>query len=166
MRPQLTLLKLVWDPEVRAYNLKFTEMLNRNCAIDRAVHDGKPFDKLVPLGLPPPELKPRVVPDPDEDEYALEVGEDNAKVWCQIAGRWELGEVQGRRGVGHRRKLVVTVEGTEHEIDPKAVTQFEPSHAQDLPNMVRCLLLTGCLLLTRCPLLTCTLTLACTCSDG
>ena len=28
------------------------------------------------------------------------------------------------------------VEETEHEIDPKSVTQFEPSHAQDLPNMV------------------------------
>jgi myosin-5 len=132
----LTLLKLIWDPEVRAYNLKFTELLNRNCEIDRAVHDGRPFDKLVPLGLTPPDLKPRVVPDPDEDEYALEVGEDNSKVWCQIAGRWELGEVQGRRGVGHRRKLVVTVEEAEHEIDPKSVTQFEPSHAQDLPNMV------------------------------
>ena len=24
----------------------------------------------------------------------------------------------------------------EHEIDPKEATQFEPSHAQDLPNMV------------------------------
>ena len=42
----------------------------------------------------------------------------------------------GRRGVGQRRKLVVSVDEIEHEIDPKSVTQFEPSHAQDLPNMV------------------------------
>ena len=76
----VTLCKIVWDPEIKAYNLKFTEMLNRNGEIDRAVHDGKPFDKLVPLGLTPPDLKPRVVPDPDEDEYALEIGEDSAKV--------------------------------------------------------------------------------------
>ena len=132
----LTLCKLVWDIEVKAYNLQFTNCLNRNSEIDRMVRDGKPFDKLLPIGMAMPELKPRIVPDPDEDEDAIEVGEDNAKVWCQIAGRWELGEVQGRRGVGHRRKLVVSVDGAEHEIEPKSATQFEPSHAQDLPNMV------------------------------
>ena len=131
-----TLCKLVWDPEISGYNLKFTEMLNRNSEIDHAVRNGMAFDKFVPKGTVLPELKPRVVPDPDEDEYALEVGEDSAKVWCQISGRWELGEVQGRRGVGQRRKLVVVVGEAEHEIDPKSVTQFEPSHAQDLPNMV------------------------------
>ena len=52
------------------------------------------------------------------------------------AGRWELGKVEGKRGQGQRRKLVVSVEEVEHEIDPKEATQFEPSHAQDLPNMV------------------------------
>ena len=86
--------------------------------------------------MEPPPLVARVVPDPDADEYALEIGEDNAMVWCQVGGRWELGKVMGRRGVGQRRKLVVSVDETEHEIDPKSVTQFEPSHAQDLPNMV------------------------------
>ena len=132
----LTLCKLVWDPEISGYNLKFTEMLNRNSEIDRMVREGKGFEQFLPKGMAAPELKPRVVPDPDADEYALEVGEDNAMVWCQVGGRWELGKVQGRRGVGTRRKLVVTVEEVEHEIDPKSVTQFEPSHAQDLPNMV------------------------------
>lgn len=132
-----TLCKLVWDPEISGYNLKFTEMLNRNSEIDRAVRDGKPFEQFLPAGVEAPKLAPRVVPDPDEDEYALEVGEDSAKVWCQIGGRWELGEVQGRRGVGQRRKLVVRVEETEHEIDPKSVTQFErarPVNASDPPS--------------------------------
>ena len=32
-----TLCKLVWDPEISGYNLKFTEMLNRNSEIDRCV---------------------------------------------------------------------------------------------------------------------------------
>ena len=31
---------------------------------------------------------------------------------------------------------MVSVEEVEHELDPKDTTQFEPSHAQDLPNMV------------------------------
>ena len=89
----LTLLKLIWDPEVRSYNLKFTEMLNRNGEIDRAVHDGKPFDKLVPLGLTPPDLKPRVVPDPDEDESRQMVArEDGAETlqrnWPKPFGSW------------------------------------------------------------------------------
>ena len=44
--------------------------------------------------------------------------------------------MEGKRGQGQRRKLVVKVEEVEHEIDPKEATQFEPSHAQDLPNMV------------------------------
>ena len=44
--------------------------------------------------------------------------------------------MEGKRGTGQRRKLVVKVEEVEHEIDPKEATQFEPSHAQDLPNMV------------------------------
>ena len=102
----------------------------------RAVRDGKPFEQLLPKGMEPPPLVARVVPDPDDDEYGLEVGEEGHMVWCQIAGRWELGKVEGKRGQGQRRKLVVTVEEVEHEIDPKEATQFEPSHAQDLPNMV------------------------------
>ena len=44
--------------------------------------------------------------------------------------------MEGKRGQGQRRKLVVSVEEVEHELDPKDTTQFEPSHAQDLPNMV------------------------------
>ena len=35
-----------------------------------------------------------------------------------------------------KRKLVVSVEGEDHLFDVKEITQFEPSHAQDLPNMV------------------------------
>ena len=50
----------------------------------RAVRDGKPFGHFLPKGMEPPPLVARVVPDPDADEYALEIGEDNAMVWCQV----------------------------------------------------------------------------------
>ena len=100
---------------------------NRNSEIDRAVRDGKPFDQFLPAGFEPPALVPRIVPDPDEDEYGLEVGDDNSMVWGQIAGRWELGKVEGKRGTGSRRKLVVTVEGVEHEIGLKEATQVQRS---------------------------------------
>ena len=52
--------------------------------------------------------------------YGLEIGEDNAMVWCQIGGRWELGKVEGRRGTGQRRKLVVTVEEVRARAVPSA----------------------------------------------
>ena len=52
----------------------------------RAVRDGKPFDAMLPKGLEPPQLVPRIVPDPDDEEYGLEVGEAGHMVWCQIAG--------------------------------------------------------------------------------
>ena len=62
---------------------------------------------------------------------APQVGDENGSmIWCSIAGRWELGRIEGKRGQGQRRKLVVTIEEVEHEIDPKDTTQFEPSHAQ------------------------------------
>ena len=53
----LTLCKLVWDPEISGYNLKFTEMLNRNSEIDRMVHDGKPFTQFLPKDMVVPELE-------------------------------------------------------------------------------------------------------------
>ena len=52
----------------------------------RAVRDGKPFDAMLPKDLDPPQLVPRIVPDPDDEEYGLEVGEAGHMVWCQIAG--------------------------------------------------------------------------------
>ena len=76
---------------------------------------------------------PRVVPDPDDEEFGMEVGEAGSMVWCQVAGRWELGAVAGSR----KRKLIVTVDGDEHACDAKDVTPFEPAHARDLPNMVQ-----------------------------
>ena len=39
----MTLCKLIWKLEVGGYNLKFTEMLNRNSEIDRAVRDGRRY---------------------------------------------------------------------------------------------------------------------------
>ena len=41
----------------------------------RAVREGKPFDAMLPKGLEPPQLVARIVPDPDDEEYGLEVGE-------------------------------------------------------------------------------------------
>ena len=134
-----TLCKLAWTPDVAGYNLRFTELSNRNREVDRLVREGKPFALLLPPEFKenPPELVARVVPNPDEDEYGLEVGDaTGTMVWCSVGGRWELGRIEGKRGAGQRRKLVVTVEEVEHEIDPKDTTHFEPSHAQDLPNMV------------------------------
>eukprot|EP00966_Prymnesium_polylepis_P314013 7256389-Prymnesium_polylepis.1 len=42
--------------------------MNRNSEIDKAVRDGKPFNQFMPPGRPQPELPPRIVPDPDEDD--------------------------------------------------------------------------------------------------
>ena len=67
-----TLCKLIWDPEVKGYNLKFTELLNRNSEIEHALKEGKDHLKFLPENLRenPPALVPRIVPDPDEDECA------------------------------------------------------------------------------------------------
>ena len=37
----MTLTKLLWKLEVSGYNLRFTEILNRNTEIDRLVRDGR-----------------------------------------------------------------------------------------------------------------------------
>ena len=50
------------------------------------MRDGKPFDQFLPAGLTPPELKPRIVPDPDNEELGMELGGDNTMVWCQVGG--------------------------------------------------------------------------------
>ena len=100
----------MWKTDVSGYNLRFTELANRNTEIDRhgtplselapsiiraprccasarpatharvrpnagAVRDGKDFLSYLPPDKRdnPPELVARVVPDPDEDEYGLEV---------------------------------------------------------------------------------------------
>ena len=51
-----TLCKLVWDPEISGYNLKFTEMLNRNSEIDRCVTHIRLIPSLAPPSSPAPEI--------------------------------------------------------------------------------------------------------------
>ena len=51
-----TLCKLVWDPEISGYNLKFTEMLNRNSEIDRCVTHTCLIPFLAPPSSPAPEI--------------------------------------------------------------------------------------------------------------
>ena len=46
------------------------------------------------------------MPNPDDEEFGMEVGEQGQMVWCKVGERWELGTVVGRR----KRKLVVSVE--------------------------------------------------------
>ena len=46
-RTNVTLLKLIWKLDVAGYTLKFTEMTNRNCEIDRCVREGKDFTHLL-----------------------------------------------------------------------------------------------------------------------
>eukprot|EP00965_Chrysotila_dentata_P146436 4835213-Pleurochrysis_carterae.AAC.1 len=108
--------------------------MNRNTEIDRSVREGRDYTKLLPIEARacPPVLEPRVVPNLDDEEFGMEVGEVGQMLWCQSAGRWELGTLIGTR----KKKLLVEVEGEEIAFDAKEVTQFEPSHAQDLPNMV------------------------------
>ena len=130
----LTLLKLIWKVDVGGYTLKFTEMTNRNVEIDRLLREGNDWSQWCPqeLRADPPELVVRDVPDPDDEDFGMDCGEVGQMVWCQVAGIWHLGTVAGMK----KRKLVVSVEGEDHLFDVKEITQFEPSHAQDLPNMV------------------------------
>ena len=130
----LTLLKLIWKVDVGGYTLKFTEMTNRNVEIDRLLREGNDWSQWCPqeLRADPPELVVRDVPDPDDEDFGMDCGEVGQMVWCQVAGIWHLGTVAGMK----KRKLVVSVEGEDHLFDTKEITQFEPSHAQDLPNMV------------------------------
>lgn len=219
----MTLCKLLWKLEVGGFTLKFTELTNRNVEIDRLVREDKEYTELLPLELrdDPPKLVPRIVPDPDNEDLGLELGEA-ATVWCQVRdarraaecaqsaaschvampaavtfatrsdsrctrvdlccqrhsarpasltdtrrhghhwlsagrlpsaaayhpsanachrvpplllqveGKWCLGTVVGMR----KRKVVVSVDEAEYDFEPKELTQFEPSHARDLPNMV------------------------------
>jgi hypothetical protein len=133
-RVNVTLCKLIWKLEVSGYALRFTELTNRNTEIDRCVRDKADFSSHLPEDLmaDPPKLLPRVVPDPDNEDLGMSVGGEGQSVWCQVEGKWCLGVVAGSR----KRKIVVAVEGEEHDFEPKELTQFEPSHAQDLPNMV------------------------------
>ena len=71
------------------------------------------------------------MPDPDNEDLGLEFSEA-ATVWCQVERKWSLGTIVGTR----KRKAVVSVDGMEHDFEPKDLTEFEPSHARDLPNMV------------------------------
>ena len=123
----MTLCKLIWKLEVGGYTLRFTELTNRNTEIDRNVRDAKDYSELLPSDLrdDPPLLEPRVVPDPDNEELGMELGE-SATVWCQVEGKWCLGTVVGTR----KRKVVVQVDEAEHDFEPKDLTQFEPSHAR------------------------------------
>jgi len=130
----MTLCSLIWKCEVGGFTLKFTELTNRNTEIDRCVREDKEWVHLLPLELrdAPPELTIRDVPDPSDEDFGLEFGDEGQMVWCQVQGVWELGTVAGR----HKRKLVVRVQEEEHEFELKELTPFEPSHARDLPNMV------------------------------
>ena len=111
-----TLCKLVWKLEVGGYNLRFTELTNRNTEIDRNVREAKDYTELLPKELQgsPPVLEPRIVPDPDNEDYGMELGEAST-VWCMVEGKWCLGTVIG----GRKRKVVVQVDDAEHDFDPK-----------------------------------------------
>ena len=131
-----TLCKILWKLETSGYNLRFTELTNRNTEIDRCVRDGAPYLEHLPkeLQAEPPVLQPRIVPDPDNEDLGMELGGEGQVVWCQVEGRWYIGTVIGTK----KRKVVVSVNdlGEDHDFEPGALTQFEPSHARDLPNMV------------------------------
>ncbi len=120
-RTNLTLCKLIWKLDTPGYNLRFTELTNRNTEIDRCVRDAADFTELLPEELrgSPPELEPRVVPDPDNEELGMELGGEGQMVWCQVEGKWSLGTVVGSR----KRKVVVMVEEEEHDFEPSSLTQ-------------------------------------------
>ena len=130
----MTLMRITWKLEVSGYNLRFTELSNRNTEIDRCVRDATDYIQLLPQELreSPPELLPRIVPDPDNEELGMTIGGDGQMVWCQVEGRWCLGRIVGTK----KRRIVVSVENANHDFEPAALTQFEASHARDLPNMV------------------------------
>lgn len=101
----------------------------------RYVVEGKDYVPLLPLEMraSPPELVERVPPEIGDEEFGMELGGAGAALWCRIPGRWELGTLRGTQ----KSKLVVSIEGTDHVVEPRDATRFEPSHAQDLPNMVQ-----------------------------
>ena len=47
----MTLCKLIWKLEVAGYNLKFTELTNRNTEIDRCVRDAADYVPLLPEAM-------------------------------------------------------------------------------------------------------------------
>mmetsp|Transcript_38803 Transcript_38803/g.124568 ORF Transcript_38803/g.124568 Transcript_38803/m.124568 type:complete len:449 (-) Transcript_38803:193-1539(-) len=135
----VTLLTLTWDVNLPAFNLKLTEMINRNNEINRLLLEGKDYRPKLPLEMKddPPELVERLVPEMGDEEFGMELGGAGTTLWCSVSGRWELGTLKGSQKKGMAAaKLVVEVEGEEHLVEQKDVTRFEPSHAQDLPNMV------------------------------
>ena len=100
------------------------------------MRDGVPYIDHLPeeLRADPPVLNPRIVPDPDNEELGMELGGEGQVVWCQVDGKWYMAGTV----IGKKRKVVVTVNdlNEDHEFPPGDLTQFEPSHARDLPNMV------------------------------
>lgn len=57
----------------------------------------------------------------------MELGGEGQMVWCQVGGstgKWCLGTVVGTR----KRKVVVSVEKTDHDFDPKELTQVRHHH--------------------------------------
>jgi myosin heavy subunit len=99
------------------------------------VVEGKDYVPLLPLEMrdTPPELVERIPPNIGDEEFGMELGGAGTALWCRIAGRWELGTLRGTQ----KANLVVNIEGTDHMVEPRDATRFEPSHAQDLPNMVQ-----------------------------
>ena len=57
-KTNMTLIKLIWKLEVSGYNLRFTEILNRNTEIDRLVREASDYTALLPKDLQgePPKL--------------------------------------------------------------------------------------------------------------
>ena len=43
------------------------------------------------------------MPDIEDEQFGMEVGEAGAMLWCEAGGRWELGTLLGVR----RKKLIV-----------------------------------------------------------
>ena len=85
---------------------QFTNCLNRNSRNrPRGARRPTPFDKLLPIGMAMPELKPRIVPDPDEARTLIRGGwktTPRCGARSRGAGSSTL-FTQGRRGVGHRQ---------------------------------------------------------------
>lgn len=150
-KSNVTLYKLIWNLSNApgGYALRFTEVLNRNAEVERCVRECREYTSVLPIEMQqsPPLLEARVVPDLSEEEFGMEIGmEIGSMLWCKMNGRWELTRLVGTRA----RKLLVQLEvsqGTRAEeleqvdeaelceVEPRDVTCFEPSHAQDLPNM-------------------------------
>ena len=86
LQTNMTLCKLLWKLETAGYNLRFTELTNRNTEIDRCVRDGTDYVPHLPKELreEPPVLEPRIVPDPDNEDLGMELGGEGQMVWCQV----------------------------------------------------------------------------------